>query len=526
MESIICPLTKQIFNQPVCATDGYTYESQAINQWLRNNTMGPHKIWISKNKLTINHTIIQTVNQYLTENPDQICNKYKLSTKHEDNEIEINIIIEQNLYDELLKYDNFNASIWIQNNTIIDILKLAPVNIIKHLILNNIVENDKLMMYIIKYSTSDIIKYIINIHNCDIHIKMLNILIDRKLHDIFIYLIDTHFTRTLLFFIVKQNMKSVIEHAINQGSYLNDQDNIGNTVIYYILKYHPNDLDLIKKLIINKINLNVANNQSMNPIHYAIKYASIDVIKYLLINGANMEAIDKNGLRPIHIAIQIKSLDKVKYLTELGVDLKCTDIGGLHPIHYALEKNIDDMRIANYLIDECSNYCDLECMDNYKQRPIHYAIGYQHNAIAHKLIDKNVDLNAKTHINRSPIYFAIAQQQYDLARILIDKGVDLECDTNTKPLDIALHMMSDDNKQLIQLIKYLIPKVNTSHIKVLRDHVNHMQLYYPYYDYDIINKKYDEKYFSIWSYIFSPHHDIFKMIYVKNGGVLSTCIIL
>lgn len=37
----MCPITMIMMKDPVLATDGYTYEKEAIQQWLRSNTISP-----------------------------------------------------------------------------------------------------------------------------------------------------------------------------------------------------------------------------------------------------------------------------------------------------------------------------------------------------------------------------------------------------------------------------------------------------------------------------------------------------
>lgn len=37
----MCPITMVVMKEPVLATDGYTYEKEAIQQWLRSNTISP-----------------------------------------------------------------------------------------------------------------------------------------------------------------------------------------------------------------------------------------------------------------------------------------------------------------------------------------------------------------------------------------------------------------------------------------------------------------------------------------------------
>jgi hypothetical protein len=40
-ESIVCPITYSVFKQPYIASDGYTYEKYAIDQWLLEHDSSP-----------------------------------------------------------------------------------------------------------------------------------------------------------------------------------------------------------------------------------------------------------------------------------------------------------------------------------------------------------------------------------------------------------------------------------------------------------------------------------------------------
>lgn len=40
-DEFICPITFELFRDPVVASDGHTYEKGAIDKWLRTNTTSP-----------------------------------------------------------------------------------------------------------------------------------------------------------------------------------------------------------------------------------------------------------------------------------------------------------------------------------------------------------------------------------------------------------------------------------------------------------------------------------------------------
>lgn len=72
IEAIItCPITCQIFVDPVVAEDGFTYEKTAILTWLKKKSISPMtKKPISKN-IYPNILIKQIKNEYLEKNPEK-----------------------------------------------------------------------------------------------------------------------------------------------------------------------------------------------------------------------------------------------------------------------------------------------------------------------------------------------------------------------------------------------------------------------------------------------------------------------
>lgn len=61
-----CPITHNIFEVPVIAEDGQTYEKKAIIQWLENNNISPiTKATISKEGLRINYSLKSTIENFI-----------------------------------------------------------------------------------------------------------------------------------------------------------------------------------------------------------------------------------------------------------------------------------------------------------------------------------------------------------------------------------------------------------------------------------------------------------------------------
>lgn len=66
MEKIItCPITRELFSDPVIAPDGQTYERFAIDEWLRVNKRSPLTNLYMERNLIPNITVRQMVSEYI-----------------------------------------------------------------------------------------------------------------------------------------------------------------------------------------------------------------------------------------------------------------------------------------------------------------------------------------------------------------------------------------------------------------------------------------------------------------------------
>src|SRR5271166_804833 len=67
-DDFICPITKQIFREPVICNDGFTYEKDAIEEfWSHSNKSPMTRIKISK--FFENKMMMINIEKFLTENP-------------------------------------------------------------------------------------------------------------------------------------------------------------------------------------------------------------------------------------------------------------------------------------------------------------------------------------------------------------------------------------------------------------------------------------------------------------------------
>ncbi|MCC2646340.1 MAG: hypothetical protein K0R02_405 [Rickettsiaceae bacterium] len=79
-----------------------------------------------------------------------------------------------------------------------------------------------------------------------------------------------------------------------------------------------NDFDEVKKLIDQKVNVNITAKDQLTPLHHACINGNIKIIKILLKAGADINAQDYEGYRPLDFAYNNKKLEAVKFLYSFG----------------------------------------------------------------------------------------------------------------------------------------------------------------------------------------------------------------
>lgn len=77
IEDLKCPISREIFLNPVVASDGFIYEKECIKKWLVNHSNSPmtnediEKFYCKSNQK------IQEVKEFLRLNPEYLNDQYK-----------------------------------------------------------------------------------------------------------------------------------------------------------------------------------------------------------------------------------------------------------------------------------------------------------------------------------------------------------------------------------------------------------------------------------------------------------------
>ena len=114
-----------------------------------------------------------------------------------------------------------------------------------------------------------------------------------------------------LFESVKRNNSSEVENCIKIGAYVNAKSTDCGTVLHYTA-WKGYDR-MVKILLQNGANPNLAGNKGFTPIHYAAKFSHLKIVKTLLSYGAVYNAVSDSGKTPSKFSVDrdINSLFKL-----------------------------------------------------------------------------------------------------------------------------------------------------------------------------------------------------------------------
>ena len=326
---ITCPITKQIFSNPVIADDGNVYEKDAIIKWLElKNTSPINRSNISYNLKPVK-LLTTIINNLIENNPELKPKQYISVEEFTKNKSKIYSLIKNNKFDDLLNYSYFDL-IQLEYDT-----------------LNCIIFNKKksvsYLHYIFRFcKNDDVLSHIIDDMDFDA-IKLLRLLCSFSSELLILKYIDkfpikfnfkTLFKWTPLHFFVKRGLINAINKIFEHQQIDTNVMMKTKTIHRYtplMLAIKNKNHEVIKLLIKNKKELNYKlNNKSIS---YAIKSGlPLKMIKYMI----NNSKLHKNILFDLLNNKMYYRLDKVIiYLIRSNIGLKYTDANGYNVLHTA-----------------------------------------------------------------------------------------------------------------------------------------------------------------------------------------------
>ena len=334
----VCPITKQIFVQPVICDDGFAYEKWALDgvfncgrSKISPMTRKPISKYCESNLLN------KSISMFLNENPEFKKLQFDDGVYYNfsDNIINLTSLLNSKDFKMISKYREIHLNYDLPNGILI---KQIAINcddkryfgkILDNCIdLNTKNENGNLpIYYICKYGTIDIIlcafEKDIDIYNIDKngnsimhlllgqHTKLTN---DEKIKAIKCLIYDKNIDfnnknqegDSILCKIITTFPYDCILHVLGKNPDFYNIDIDGNSVIHKLLNVndleYENKVMIIKYLIEEKnFDLNRKNKQEQSSTYHICKKCSSDMILYILEKGVDLYGINKNKDSIMHV---------------------------------------------------------------------------------------------------------------------------------------------------------------------------------------------------------------------------------
>ncbi|AVP88191.1 Putative ankyrin repeat-containing protein [Candidatus Phycorickettsia trachydisci] len=218
--------------------------------------------------------------------------------------------------------------------------------------------------------------------------------------------------------------------AINPFLYVTCKDLSG---IEELLNYKPNIIE-------------VRNKNGDTSLHIAAQEGHLDIVKKLLDYKANIEATNKGGWTPLLKAAQRGHCQVVQLLLNEGANIEAATQAGDTPLHYAAENG--HTKTVECLLDKKAY---LETTTQMGNTPLHLAAGNGHAATVKLLLDKGANIEAINNSGYTPLFVARYHEYQDVVEELLNYKANIEAVSNIGYNTIKL--AGDRGQQILKNFK-------------------------------------------------------------------------
>jgi len=216
----------------------------------------------------------------------------------------------------------------------------------------------------------------------------------------------------------------------------------GNSLLHLVAE--TDNVDALKILIDNGIDVNQKNDFQGTPLGEAANSNAINAMNYLIEHGAEINpkpltdsknSCSSNQNTPIHSAA-FRSINAVKLLAEKGANINAQDPDGNTPLRNAIWG--DSLNIVAYLLDKGA---DPNISNNEGSTPLHLAVSLGNVEIVQALIKKGANPNSLNKNQQTPLHIASISGFTQVINTLVANGakLDLKDKASKLPSDYALY---------------------------------------------------------------------------------------
>ncbi|MGE4471490.1 ankyrin repeat domain-containing protein [uncultured Sulfuricurvum sp.] len=134
---------------------------------------------------------------------------------------------------------------------------------------------------------------------------------------------------------LKANNYLGIKQYLKNGANPNDEEENGESVICFALRYHC-DQEILDLLIDNGADIHHVDHEGVSVFDVAVTYNHLGLIERLITEGFDVNHATRNsGFTPLMGAVCYGRVEVIKKLLEMGVDIDARDAYGLSALDFA-----------------------------------------------------------------------------------------------------------------------------------------------------------------------------------------------
>ncbi len=226
-----------------------------------------------------------------------------------------------------------------------------------------------------------------------------------------------------------------------------------NTPLHIAVR--DNDLEELKRILRNKVDINKKNSSGYTPLMYAVNERNLEATELLLERGAAIDECSENGWTIMMIAISNQDIDMVKLLFKYGVNIndpfpKCKVKE--YPEYYPLFFLLRSQKEIDFKIFEVMMRNNLDINTTFLNRDGATMLHLVNNlAIAKMLISEGADVNAKNKHGFTPLHINSNEQ---VLVLLIENGADFNARSSSGQTPLHANVRCQRRKVCERLIEY------------------------------------------------------------------------
>ncbi|KAI1986702.1 hypothetical protein LOZ53_004600 [Ophidiomyces ophidiicola] len=194
-------------------------------------------------------------------------------------------------------------------------------------------------------------------------------------------------------------------------------------------------LKVVQRLLNEKIDLNIKDNDGWTPIYSAVSSGNVEILKELASQGGNIEiSTPLNGWTPLHVAVWYGATGIVEELLHLNAQLQPRDNDGDTPLHLAAMRN--EVNIVDLLLN---NKANIDICNNSGSTPLHIGVRNEYEKVVELLLNKNAKVDIYNDDEEVPLHLAAEYGYVQIAELLLNKNakVDFCNNSGSTPLHLA-----------------------------------------------------------------------------------------